>query len=238
MPIPLIVSRRCGTCRRQKQKCTFTQQQDSCDRCLEMGFSCPPPRGTPRSEVPVRSPFKCDYCRKAHETCHPVGRAWPDRCEYCVARSLPCTAPRTKKDFNDSPAAQDGEGNISETNIESGPQRIENATIGVPSIETPLSEDSDFDDPTLFINALSIPRIKRVKSSAGETEPNIVEEVEKLRNTIRTMEDEFKEILKTEKENHQIEIRTLNHKHQEELNQQRERYEARIDDLIKIMRKM
>ncbi|OTA87496.1 hypothetical protein M434DRAFT_15440 [Hypoxylon sp. CO27-5] len=170
--------------------------------------------------------------------CHPVGRAWPDRCEYCIARGLPCTAPRTKKDFSDSAAAQEGEGNTSETNIESGPQRTENATISVPPIQMPLLEESDFDDPTSSINGLPMPRIKRVKSSARETEPSTVEELEKLRDTIRTMEDEFKEVLKTEKENYQLEIRALNDKHQQELNQQRERYESRIDDLIEIMRKM
>ncbi|KAI0833906.1 hypothetical protein F5Y06DRAFT_301090 [Hypoxylon sp. FL0890] len=169
--------------------------------------------------------------------CHPIGRTWPSKCEYCIARGLPCTAPRTKKDFNSPLAAQEGDGNTSETNTESKLRRS-NVPIGIPSISRPLSEVSDFDTPDSVASALVMPRIKRVKCNARESEPGSAKEVERLRDTMRAMEDEFKEVLKAEKDNHLIEIRALKDKHQEELNQQRERYESRIDDLIKIMRKM
>ncbi|KAI1143283.1 hypothetical protein F5Y05DRAFT_408732 [Hypoxylon sp. FL0543] len=170
--------------------------------------------------------------------CHPVGRAWPDKCEYCIARGLPCTAPRTKKDFNGSVSAQGGDGSTSETNAENRFQRPEDDAIGVPSISRPLSEVSDFDAPASAAPTLVMPRIKRVKSGARDSEISSDKEVEQLRDTIRRMEDEFMEVLGTEKENHQVEIRALKDKHREELNQQRERYESRIDDLIKIMKKM
>ncbi|KAI1414741.1 hypothetical protein F5Y13DRAFT_187934 [Hypoxylon sp. FL1857] len=110
--------------------------------------------------------------------------------------------------------------------------------MGIPSASRPLSEASEFDNATASASALPTPRAKRVKPNTRDSEPSVAGEMEQLRDTIRAMEDEFKEILKTERKNHKLEISTLQDKHQEELNNQRERYESRIDDLIKIMRKM
>lgn len=57
-----------------------------------------------------------------------------------------------------------------------------------------------------------------------------------LQTTIHTMEEEFQEVLRTEQERHDAETRTIKAKYEQELAQQRERYEGRIDDLIKIMK--
>ncbi|KAI2473614.1 hypothetical protein F4781DRAFT_379615 [Annulohypoxylon bovei var. microspora] len=235
-----ITARRCGTCRRQKQKCTWTLQDDACDRCLEKGFSCPPQKGTPGFRLPVRSLFKCDYCRRAHETCHPVDRKWPDKCEFCVARDYPCSAPRTKKQFDGFRTRHEDEESIAETNVESDLQhpKDEEITTLVPSVSKPASELSDSDDSDSRAFTTDLPPVKRVKACNADTEPSTVEEVKQLRGTIRTMEGEFQEVLKAEQEKHQADIKTLKDKHQEELDQQRERYESRIDDLIKIMKKL
>ncbi|KAI1209008.1 uncharacterized protein F4807DRAFT_107589 [Annulohypoxylon truncatum] len=233
-------TRRCTTCRRQKQKCSWTRQDDACDRCLEKGFSCPPRKGTPGFRLPTRSLFKCDYCRKAHETCHPVNRKWPDKCEFCVARNYPCTIPRDKREFEDFRVRQEREESISETHVEYEPHPAQNqeVTTFIPSASNIMLEISDSDDTISPISTPDLPPLKRMKEGNRDIQPAAVEEVERLKYMIQSMENEFKEVLKAEQERYEMNIKALKVEHREELVQQRQRYESRIDDLIRIMKNL
>ncbi|KAI1088348.1 hypothetical protein F5B19DRAFT_430049 [Rostrohypoxylon terebratum] len=233
-------TRRCGICRRQKQKCTWTRQGDACDRCLENGFDCPPQKGTPGFQIPTRMFSKCDYCRKAHESCHPGNRRWPDKCEFCIARNHPCTEPRTKREFDEFIVRQGDEESISETtNVENEPHHARHRAIAakiVPSIYKPASKISDSNGYVSRFYTPDLPPTKRIKENNISSRSAAVEEVERLKGIIQHMEEEFQEILKAEKEKYELGIKALKVKHREDVNQQRAKYESRIDDLIKIMK--
>ncbi|KAI1446701.1 hypothetical protein F5Y02DRAFT_381116 [Annulohypoxylon stygium] len=79
---------------------------------------------------------------------------------------------------------------------------------------------------------------KRMEESSISNQPAADEEVEQLRAIIQHMEEEFEEILKAEKEKFELHIKALKIKHREDLNRQRQRYESRIKDLIKIMKNL
>ncbi|KAI2629506.1 hypothetical protein GGR54DRAFT_585411 [Hypoxylon sp. NC1633] len=236
-------ARRCGTCRRQKQKCTFsTGNDDVCDRCAEQGWTCrPPPRGTP-GVAPVRNLFKCDYCRKAHETCHPPDRKWPERCDYCVPRGLPCTVPRNKKEYDDR-SARDATGLAFATQPENTAQPTKDASVPRPGPSAPSaprpnlprpntcrpeSHESDTSSPVA-------PPTKRQKADLEETKLGAAEKIEKLRSVVKNMEEEFNEVLRVEQEKHKKVIQELKEKHQEDLSIQKQKYVKEIDVLIEIL---
>lgn len=56
-----------------------------------------------------------------------------------------------------------------------------------------------------------------------------------LKRMVRTMEEEFREVLRGEQEKHEQELSSARAAYETDLREQRERYEARIDDLIKIL---
>ncbi|KAI1373210.1 hypothetical protein F4677DRAFT_429729 [Hypoxylon crocopeplum] len=236
--------RRCGVCRRQNQKCIFTLGNERCDRCLENGYSCRQPTEGPTGYVlassKIRNNFKCDYCRTAHESCLPLGRVWPERCEYCVGRDLPCSVARTKKEFDQLRAVQNDAGYIAAA------RRIkENPASGASSsVSTPMPSNIDAADSDSSYSPTDAPvrgtqlrkrknpfpppgvQTRRMKESEGDPEPGMIEKIEQ----------EFKEILKSEQDKHRLEMKMLKDQYQEELDQQRRKYESRIDDLINIMK--
>ncbi|XXG94996.1 hypothetical protein Hte_001256 [Hypoxylon texense] len=166
--------------------------------------------------------------------CNPRGRVWPSKCEYCEARGLPCTVPRAKRQAEVSTRATDDGAESDKSNADSEPQQ----TIHVASDEDtrflhfqpgPSAEESNLDD-----SAPVAPTQNEIASDEN-TEPS---ELEQLKRVVQTMEDEFEEILRAEKQKHQDEIRALESKHWEELNQLRKQYEGRVDNLIGIIKKL
>ncbi|KAI2623625.1 hypothetical protein GGS26DRAFT_593713 [Hypomontagnella submonticulosa] len=205
-PIP-TVQHPCGHCRRSKLKCTFTKQQDECDQCIENGYKCRKPgKGTVDAGLFRRSMVKCDQCRSAHETCFPKDRKWPEMCDYCIARGLPCSPPRRKKEY-----------------LALYPARTKDAKHTGKSLKG------------------NLPPKKCKETKSKDPKPKMVEHVDQLNDpihdTICKMEEEFIVVLRTEKEKHRKEIEALEEEHREQLNEQRHRYEARIDDFAKILKK-
>ncbi|KAL7629556.1 hypothetical protein AAE478_001077 [Parahypoxylon ruwenzoriense] len=148
-------------------------------------------------------------------------------------RGNPCSVPRSKKEFESFRASQQRARTVAsktENQHQHQHQHIRDVLMPIPN----SSSDSDSSDSDASIPAV-LPRKRKWESKGEESGSGMVEQ---LKGMIRTMEDEFKDVLRAEHDKHAREIQELRDKHQEELTQQREKYESRIDDLIKIMKKI
>ncbi|KAK8022087.1 ankyrin [Apiospora rasikravindrae] len=112
--------------------CTWKREDDQCDRCIDHGIQCRLPRpATSASTIEVkgegestrgstsetepaapsalfRNRLNCDTCRRHHQTCRPLGRKWPQKCERCIEKGFECGPPRSKKDYELDVAQQEG----------------------------------------------------------------------------------------------------------------------------------
>ncbi|KAI5866825.1 hypothetical protein GGS23DRAFT_291025 [Durotheca rogersii] len=231
------VPRNCESCRKNHVKCIYRQNSDACDRCVARGQHCEPPlTGVSAAAADLRretTRFKCDQCRTGHLTCHPKGRTWPDKCLRCAAKGLACSPPHTKKEFDESPA---GKHRVRRRRHPIQP-RTKNQFQHTEGLLMPITSDLQPSDSSSDSDA-SIPAVippKREPVDGGGPKSS---EIERLSHMLQEMDDEFQEVLRAEKEKHRDEVKQLKDKYEEELAQQREKYESRIDDLIKIMKKI
>ncbi|KAI1775643.1 hypothetical protein F4818DRAFT_384065 [Hypoxylon cercidicola] len=244
MPRPRLALKRCERCKRDRQKCSFAPTSQACERCLDRGYNCPGPTKGTTLGVAVkkeRNRFKCDGCRNLGLKCNPRGRVWPDKCEYCEARGLPCSTPRTKMQAEKAHLATDKGVINGKSNADDEPQQTIHvapdhfASALSPVCSQPVSPGPEPDHSDSDTSTPPVPQTTGRKASNGDDEPD---ELEQLRNVVHRMEDEFEEVLRAEQLKYEREIRALEYKHREELNQQRERYETRVDILISIIKNL
>ncbi|KAK8061096.1 ankyrin [Apiospora hydei] len=103
----------------------------TCSTCIDHGIQCRLPRpATSASTIEVkgegastrgstsetepavasalfRNRLNCDTCRRHHQTCRPLGRKWPQKCERCIEKGFECGPPRSKKDYEHDVAQQE-----------------------------------------------------------------------------------------------------------------------------------
>ncbi|KAK6851533.1 ankyrin [Apiospora arundinis] len=121
MPPQVTTIPTCNTCRTSDEECTWKRQDDQCDRCIDHGLQCRRPRPARASSIEVKgeatrastseteqaapavfrskNTLQCNTCRRHHQTCRPLGRVWPQKCERCIEKGWDCTPPRTKQEY-------------------------------------------------------------------------------------------------------------------------------------------
>ncbi|KAI0173368.1 hypothetical protein GGR52DRAFT_383538 [Hypoxylon sp. FL1284] len=234
MPRPRLATERRESCARQKKKCSFAPGRDTCERCLEYGHNC---RGSTEKLASVakmtRNRFKCDHCRIFSLKCNPKGRVWPDRCEYCQTRGLPCTEPKTKRQAELAQGITLRGGTYTESPLE---QTIHVAPVHRASALTPQSVSLGSEPEDL--RPSSSPPAPLREHKEGSNENTEQSELEQLRTMVQIMEDEFLEVLRAEQQKHQEGIWALKDRHIMELDQLRKKYEIRIDSFIQIIKNL
>ncbi|KAF8425278.1 hypothetical protein EV426DRAFT_64988 [Tirmania nivea] len=87
---------KCMHCVVDKQSCTFDYHNPvQCTWCARHRYRCSETELDPRRRK--LSSFKCDHCREKHHKCLPETRKWPQRCNFCKERDLPCSPPRSRR---------------------------------------------------------------------------------------------------------------------------------------------
>ncbi|KAK6542738.1 hypothetical protein TWF694_006679 [Orbilia ellipsospora] len=110
--MPPKISSTCWRCRHDRQGCV-REQAGPCNRCVLLRYTCSIDEPPVDQREGRKLKFdKCDFCRKAHQSCQPSDE--PERCARCVERRLPCSPltntksrPRPRKsrrDEGDGPA--------------------------------------------------------------------------------------------------------------------------------------
>ncbi|KAK8007784.1 hypothetical protein PG989_001774 [Apiospora arundinis] len=128
MPPQVTTTPTCNTCRTSDEECTWKRQDDQCDRCIDHGLQCRRPRPARASSIEVKgeatrastseteqaapavfrskNTLQCNTCRRHHQTCRPLGRVWPQKCERCIEKGWDCTPPRTKQEYEQDKGAE------------------------------------------------------------------------------------------------------------------------------------
>ncbi|KAK7961110.1 hypothetical protein PG996_011750 [Apiospora saccharicola] len=198
-----------------------------CERCIEKGFDCGPPRS------------KQDYERDAAQ--EGGKRQRRPRRSTAGTSSQQQQASQNHTDgmlmLIDSDLPQDGDEQSEPSDHGPEPSILERG--GLPSAKrqrTETTADEGRARGAAAVAALVSATPNNSNGANSRRRSGADHDNLQMQTTIHTMEEEFQEVLRTEQERHDAEIRTMKAKYEQELAQQRERYEGRIDDLIKIMK--
>ncbi|KAI1496576.1 hypothetical protein F5X99DRAFT_63244 [Biscogniauxia marginata] len=230
--MPRTRTPRCQKCCRQHHKCTYSQP-DVCDNCLKTGTECRPMivrkqlRPLKDKPLPLRHSWhvkKCDRCRRGHMRCEPNDRVWPDKCHRCLITGYQCSPARTGQEQLEYDAGILGQQKQPPT-----------STMPLPHLASSFELESSSDSDSSASIPAKLPERPNPERIQEAKDPKLTAQ---LKSTIQEMEAEFAEVLKSEQARFDKSMSELRAKHEQELRLQRERYEARIDDLIQIMKKI
>ncbi|KAH9998039.1 hypothetical protein F4779DRAFT_168497 [Xylariaceae sp. FL0662B] len=171
----------------------------------------------------------CYACRKHHQKCR--FNQQDKTCDYCIKQGYEChPAPRS------TITGHKPERSTERPSL----ARIRRAERFARSMLPPMPSAPKSEDAS--VSPAANPAVPAGPATFAVTRKEASEEkdsrilVKELRETVRSMEDEFQDILEAEHEKHAKELRSMQARHEEELQRQRERYERRIDNLIEIVR--
>lgn len=225
---------KCDTCRRHHMTCNPTDRvwPQKCQRCIYKGYDCGPPRSkkehddaqvldpnggliTLASGHPRRRRRKTSEKTKAPS--HSEGHFQPVVSDVLYTAS----ADGDEESSSDGsiPAVLPVKRSTSSTAGPPPPPKRQAQGRGPPAaaaafISAAVADDEDGDDDANADEAANLAQLKGM---------------------VRTMEEEFREVLRGEQAKHEQELSALRAKYETEFKEQRDRYEARIDDLIKIL---
>ncbi|KAI0010347.1 hypothetical protein F4779DRAFT_577759 [Xylariaceae sp. FL0662B] len=226
------VAPRCEICKRQRQRCSFLNPSGKCDKCFKQNYECRivdtvlwrPKAAVSRKKAP-KAPRnvrvrKCDWCRSNNRTCLPDNRIWPEKCQCCIQRDLPCSMPRAPRT------------GLAPKGVQT--QNLTKDLFAPMSSHDEESESSDTDSLSSIPAVLPVRKRKRTESSGA-----LDGEVAALKDTIARMEAEFQEVVGGLQARHKQELDDLRTKYEQardDLMNAQSRHERRVGDLIDIMK--
>jgi hypothetical protein len=165
--------------------------------------------------------------------CLPLDRVWPTKCERCAARGLPCDAPQTKgAKWRHTTGGQTPGSSRSRARF----------VLGSASKPRRAFDESEDEEESEKSASETSSQAMALEPSVPAKVPNLTprKEVPSAKmvsiDTIRSMEDEFAEVLRQMEHRHSGELEAQKETFEHELKSQRDKYERRVDDLIQIIK--